>query len=90
MKHLRKSEVVGMVLDKTNRIIQEALKEAIDTKAGMQYLREKVTAVATQLKDHETRISTLESTRDLHFEKVKSAFWEAQSQLRLPQETKSE
>lgn len=73
-----------MALDKTIAIIQEALKEAIDTKAGMQYLREKVTDVAGQLKDHETRISTLESTRDLHFEKVKSAFWEAQSRLQLP------
>jgi hypothetical protein len=78
------------MFDKTIEIIQEALKEAIDTKAGMKYLTEKVQDVVGELKDHDARIRTLEATRELHLEQVKSAFWEAQSRLQISPKTPEE
>lgn len=71
-------------MDKIIDTIREALREAIDAKAGMQYLKMKMRDVVVQIKDHEKRITNLEATRELHFEKVKSAFLEAQSRLQIP------
>ena len=72
------------MFDKTIELIKEALDKAIEIRSTMMYLREKMEDVVTQVKDHDGRILALEKTRDLHFEQVKSAFWEAQSRLQLP------
>ena len=72
------------MLDKTIQAAKETLEKAIDIASDIKVTERRVTDLNAQVKDHEKRITNLEATRGLHFEKVKSAFWEAQSRLQLP------
>lgn len=75
---------MAKMFDKTIEIAKETLEKAIDIASDVKVTEKLVNDISTQVKDHEKRITHLEATRDLHFEKVKSAFWEAQSRLQLP------
>ena len=72
------------MFEHTVQIAKEILEKATAVAADMKFTEKLVNDISSQVKDHERRITNLEATRDLHFEKVKAAFWEAQSRLQLP------
>ncbi len=78
------------MLDKTLSTAMETLERIVDLKADIKTTERLVTDLDAKVSDHEKRISVLETTRELHFQKVETAFWKAQAQLSLPSKGSSD